>query len=47
MALFGGNDRLWVSFAQPESSEDGLPAGITVWREPDDWVFPAPAPPPQ
>ncbi len=41
VTLFGGNDKLWVSFAQPDTSEGALPAGITVWREPDDWVFPA------
>ena len=44
VALFGGNDKLWVLFAQRDDIEDGLPTGVTVWREPPGWVFP---PPPQ
>ena len=37
--------KLWVSFQQTDNYDD-LPVGITVWREPPDWVFP-PSPPPQ
>jgi hypothetical protein len=44
VVLFGGNDKLWVSFQQPDDAEDGLPTGVTVWREPPDWVFPPPPP---
>jgi hypothetical protein len=41
VVLFGDNDKLWVSFQQTDNSDD-LPVGITVWREPLDWVFPPP-----
>jgi hypothetical protein len=44
VALFRGNDKLWVSFAQRDNNEEGLPTGVTVWREPPDWVFPPPPP---
>ena len=27
--------------------ENGLPLGVTVWREPLNWVFPPPPPPPE
>jgi hypothetical protein len=44
VVLFGGNDKLWVSFQQFNDFVD-LPIGITVWREPPAWVFPPPPPP--
>jgi len=43
VVLFGGNDKLWVSFQMPNDFVD-LPIGITVWREPPAWVFPPPPP---
>ena len=39
VVLFGDNDKLWVSFQQTDNYDE-LPVGITVWREPPDWLFP-------